>query len=56
MAKVSVRHSRLPRYSSILMMALGVLTWLFVNGQAGPIIFVIGLVMYLFYRRQSRNP
>jgi hypothetical protein len=56
MAKVTVRHSRLPRYSSILMMALGVFTWLFVNGIGGAIIFLIGLAMYWLYRRQSRVP
>ncbi len=51
MARVRVRHSRLSRYSSLLMMALGVFTWLFVNGILGPILFVIGLAMFWFSRR-----
>lgn len=55
MAKVTVRHSRLSRYSSMGMILLGVLTWLFVNGILGPILLVIGLVMFWFYRRESRG-
>lgn len=53
MAKVRVQHDRLTRYSALLMIALGVLTWLFVNGELGGVLAVIGLVMYWIYRRQS---
>lgn len=56
MAKVTVHHDRLTRYSSLLMIALGVLTWVFVNGQLGAVLAVIGLLMYWIYRRQSARP
>jgi MFS superfamily sulfate permease-like transporter len=55
MAKVTVHHDRLSRSSSILMILLGVFTWLFVNGVAGVIIAMVGLVMFWFYRRQTRS-
>jgi len=54
MTKVTVRHSRLSRYSALLMVFLGLFTWLFINGQFGVVLIAIGLVMYWFYRRQTR--
>lgn len=55
MAKVTVKHSRLSRGSSLGMILLGVLTFLFVSGFVGLIIIVVGLVMYWFYRRQTMS-
>lgn len=54
MAKVTVHHNRLTRYSSIGMMLLGVFTLLFVSGFIGVVLIVIGYVMYTYYRRQTR--
>lgn len=54
MAKVTVKHSRLSRGSSLGMILLGVLTLLFVSGFVGLILIAIGLAMYWLYRRQSR--
>ena len=53
MAKVTVHHDRLSRYSALLMIALGIVTWLF-YGFPGVVIAAVGLVMYWFYRRQTR--
>ena len=53
MAKVTVQHDRLSRYSALLMITLGVVAWFF-YGFPGVVIIVIGLVMYWFYRRQIR--
>ncbi len=55
MAKVTVRHSRLSRYSSIGMILLGVFTLLFVSGFFGLVLIIIGSVMYWFYGRQTRS-
>lgn len=52
MAKVTVRHDRLSRYSALLMIMLGLVTWFF-YGFPGVVIILIGLAMYWFYRRQS---
>lgn len=52
MAKVTVRHSRLSRYSSIGMILLGVFTFPF-DGFFGLVLIVLGVVMYWIYRRQS---
>jgi len=54
MAKVTVHHDRLSRYSSQLMIVLGLVTWFF-YGFPGVIIVVVGVVMYWFYRRQIRR-
>ncbi|HEV2389760.1 MAG TPA: hypothetical protein VGS04_03455 [Nitrososphaerales archaeon] len=54
MAKVTVQHDRLSRYSALLMILLGVVTWLF-YGFPGVIIIAVGLLMYWFYRRQTRT-
>lgn len=54
MAKVTVRHNRLSRYSALLMILLGLVTLLFLSGFYGSILTAIGLVMYWFYRRQTR--
>jgi hypothetical protein len=51
--RVTVRHSRLSGFSSIAMTLLGVFTYLFVNAGAGFIIAIIGIAMYLFYRRMN---
>lgn len=53
MADLTVRHSRLSYFSSVGMMLLGLVTLFFVNSQAGLALTVLGLVMYLVYRRQS---
>jgi len=53
MTKVTVKHSRLSRGSSLGMILLGVLTLLFVSGFVGLILIFVGLVMYWFYRRQT---
>ena len=55
MAKVTVRHNRLSRYSSLVMILLGLFALLFVSGFYGLIITTIGVVMFWFYRRQSRD-
>lgn len=52
MAKVTVRHNRLSRYSSIGMIVLGLIAFFF-YGFPGLVIIAIGVVMYWFYRRQS---
>jgi hypothetical protein len=54
MAKVTVRHNRLSRFSSVGMMLLGIFTYLFVSPPTGIALTAIGLVMYLVYRRGSR--
>jgi hypothetical protein len=53
MADLTVRHNRLSYFSSVGMMLLGVVTFFFVNSDAGLALTVLGLVMYLFYRRQG---
>ena len=53
MAKVTVHHDRLSRYSSLLMILLGVVTFFF-YGFPGLVIIAVGLVMYWFYRRQTK--
>ncbi len=53
MARVTVRRSRLSSYSSLLMVALGIVTYLFVNPPAGIALMALGGIMYLFYRRLS---
>ena len=53
MARVTVHHDRLSRYSSIGMMLLGVVTLLFVSGFFGLVLIVIGAIMYRYYRRQT---
>ncbi len=55
MARVTVRRSRLSSYSSILMVALGIVTYLFVNPPAGLVLIALGAIMYLFYRRLMRS-
>jgi hypothetical protein len=52
MAKVTVHHDRLSRYSALLMIILGLVTWFF-YGFPGVVIIAVGLVMYWFYRRQT---
>jgi hypothetical protein len=54
--KVTVRHNRLSGFSSIAMALLGVLTYLFVNSVAVFIITMLGVAMYLFYRRMNPGP
>jgi|HubBroStandDraft_6_1064221.scaffolds.fasta_scaffold322657_3 hypothetical protein len=53
MAKVTVQHDRLSRYSAILMILLGIVTWFF-YGFPGVVIIVVGFIMYWFYLRQTR--
>ncbi len=52
MAKVTVHHDRLSRYSALLMILLGIVTWFF-YGFPGVVIIVVGIIMYWFYRRQT---
>ncbi len=54
MANVKIRHSRLSRNSSLGMIGLGVITFLFVSAGVGIILMIVGLVMFWFYRRQTR--
>jgi hypothetical protein len=50
----TVRHSRLSRSSSLGMILLGAVTFLFVSALIGLILIAIGAVMFWFYRRQTR--
>ena len=43
-------------FSSIAMALLGVFTYLFVNSVAGFIVTILGVGMYLFYRRMNPRP
>ena len=54
MANVKIRHSRLSRNSSLGMVGLGVITFLFVSAGVGILIMIVGMVMFWFYRRQTR--
>lgn len=54
MAEVKVKHSRLSRGSSLAMILLGLFTLLFVSGFVGLVLMLVGLVMYWFYRRQTK--
>ena len=56
MAKVTVRHGRLSYYSSLLMIALGLVTLLFISGFFGLILIVVGALMYRFARKGSSSP
>jgi hypothetical protein len=51
----TVRHSRLSRSSSLGMILLGVVTFLFVSALIGLILMAIGVLMFWFYRRQTRD-
>ena len=50
MSKPKVRGSRLTRYATVMMIALGVLSIL-VNTTVAAIIIILGIAMYLFERR-----
>ncbi len=54
MAKATVRPSRISRSSSIGMILLGAITFLFVSALIGLILLAIGFVMFWYYRRQTR--
>jgi len=54
MAKVTVKHSRLSRGSSLAMILLGLFAFLFLSGFIGLVIMGVGALMYWFYRRQMR--
>jgi len=56
MAKVTVRRGGLSYYSSLLMIALGVVTLLFVSGFFGLVLIVIGVLMYRYARKGARVP
>ena len=53
MTRVTVHHDRLSRYSALFMILLGVVTFFF-YGFPGVVIMAVGLLMYWFYRRQTR--
>ena len=55
MANSSVPRSRLSLYSSVLMMALGIITIWAVQVLSGAILTLVGLAMYFFYRRLQRR-
>lgn len=55
MANPSVPRSRLSLYSSVLMMALGIVTIWAVQVLGGVILTLVGLAMYFFYRRLQRR-
>lgn len=50
----TVRHSNLSRNSSIGMIVLGLLTFLILSWLIGLVMMAVGLVMYWFYRKQTR--
>ena len=50
-----MRRSRLSSTSSILMMVLGILTFVAVSPLAGAVLTVLGLAMFLVYRRLVRG-
>ncbi|HUI00139.1 MAG TPA: hypothetical protein VLX56_00750 [Nitrososphaerales archaeon] len=56
MADVRVRRSSLSRTSSILMMALGVFSWLFVQKTLGIALIALGVAMYFVHERLSKRP
>lgn len=51
MAKSGVKTSGLSRGATILMIILGILTFIFVNRLAGIALILLGVAMYLFNRR-----
>lgn len=55
MDKTTVRGSRLSSYSSVLMMLLGIVAFLFVDWRLGIVLIVVGYVMYRFYLRQRKR-
>ena len=55
MGHVRVRRSRLSPLASVLMILVGVLAFLEVNAYAGLILIVLGIVMYVAYRRLSKR-
>jgi hypothetical protein len=55
LANSAVPQSRLSRYSSLLMMALGIVTILFVSILGGIALTLVGLGMHFFYRRVQRR-
>jgi hypothetical protein len=55
LANSSVPRSRLSLYSSVLMMALGIITIVAVQVLGGAILTLVGLAMYFFYRRLERR-
>jgi hypothetical protein len=55
MTRVTVRHSRLSRGSSLAMILLGLFAFLFLSGFVGLVIMCVGALMYWFYKRQMRR-
>jgi membrane protein implicated in regulation of membrane protease activity len=52
---VSVRVSPISRFAAILIIVVGVITFIFVNSIAGAAFVVLGVVMYaLLYRFRSK--
>jgi len=51
MSQGGVKASGLSRGATILMVVLGIITFLLVNGIAGIALILLGVAMYLFNRR-----
>ena len=51
MARATIHHNRLSRYSSLLMIALGVVSYFFVSRALGAVLAAIGFAMYAVYLR-----
>jgi Ca2+/Na+ antiporter len=51
MARATVHHNRLSRYSSLLMIALGLVTYFLVSRELGVALAAIGFLMYAVYLR-----
>ena len=56
MGQVRARPSRLSPAASIIMIVLGILSFLYVNGYAGLILILLGIAMYAAYLRVTRRP
>jgi hypothetical protein len=53
--KPVIRRSPRSRYSSLLMIALGIITYFVVNHLLGAALVIIGFVMYAVYLRLSES-
>jgi len=56
MARATIHHHRLSRYSSLLMIALGVVSYFLVSHLLGAALAAIGFAMYAVYLRLGGAP
>jgi hypothetical protein len=54
MGEARVTRSRLPKVASVLMILLGLITINFENVYVGVALTILGILMYLVYRRLGR--